>query len=92
MAAANGSIRDVLSLLGKRDIGSLLIEGGATLHGAAWDEGAVDFVRLYIAPTTLGAGVALLPGRHFSSSELIERRVETLGPDVMIEGYGHGPR
>lgn len=92
VSAGNGSIRSVLALLGARQVGSLLLEGGATIHGAAWDEEVVDFVRLYVAPRSLGGGVPLLPGRHFASSELIERRVETLGPDVLIEGYVHGPR
>ena len=29
-----------------RQVGSLLLEGGAALHRAAWDERLVDFVRL----------------------------------------------
>jgi riboflavin biosynthesis pyrimidine reductase len=67
-----------------------LLEGGAAVHGAAWDEGIVDYVRLYVTPQTLGAGgVAMLDGRGFSSTELLERRVEALDPDVMIEGYVH---
>jgi riboflavin biosynthesis pyrimidine reductase len=73
-------------------VASLLLEGGATLHGAAWDEDMVDFVRLYVTPHMLGRGVALLPDRQFSSAALVERQVATLGPDVLIEGYVHGPR
>jgi diaminohydroxyphosphoribosylaminopyrimidine deaminase / 5-amino-6-(5-phosphoribosylamino)uracil reductase len=92
IATPDGSLRSALRVLGDRHIGSLMLEGGATVHAAAWDEAVVDFVRLYVAPRALGGGVALLPNCHFSSSELIERRVETLGPDVMIEGYVHGPR
>jgi hypothetical protein len=34
----------------------------------------------------------LLEGSTFSSAALIERRVEPLGQDVVIEGYVHGPR
>jgi len=89
---SDGTFRSALTQLGARHIGSLILEGGATLHAAAWRESSVDFVRLYVAPRTLGGGVALLPGCHFSSSELIGRRVEPLGPDVLIEGYVHGPR
>jgi riboflavin biosynthesis pyrimidine reductase len=63
------------------------------LHGAAWDEGLVDYVRLYVTPHVLGPrGVPLLPDRAFSSAALHERRVMTLGPDVLIEGYVHGTR
>jgi diaminohydroxyphosphoribosylaminopyrimidine deaminase/5-amino-6-(5-phosphoribosylamino)uracil reductase len=82
-----------LKRLGERGIGSLLLEGGAALHAAAWDEGLVDFMRLYVTPHVLGAeGVPLLDGRTFVSDALIDRRVEPLGRDVLIEGYVHGPR
>jgi diaminohydroxyphosphoribosylaminopyrimidine deaminase/5-amino-6-(5-phosphoribosylamino)uracil reductase len=73
-------------------IQSLVIEGGAELHAAVWDEDLVDYVQLYVTPAWLGqAGVPLLEGRDFSSASLIERRVEQLGPDVLIEGYVHRP-
>jgi riboflavin biosynthesis pyrimidine reductase len=62
------------------------------VHAAAWDEHVVDFVRLYVTPHVLGAaGVPLLCDRSFSSAELIRRRVEPLGPDMLIEGYVHRP-
>src|SRR5207253_11196908 len=37
--AADGSFRSALDRLGTREIGSLLLEGGAAMHRAAWDEG-----------------------------------------------------
>ena len=81
-----------LEPLTERKIGSLLLEGGALLHQAAWDEGLVDFVRLYVTPHVLGpGGVGFLSGRRFATADLLERRVETLGPDVLIEGYVHRP-
>jgi diaminohydroxyphosphoribosylaminopyrimidine deaminase/5-amino-6-(5-phosphoribosylamino)uracil reductase len=81
-----------LRCLGARGIGSLLLEGGAALHAAAWDEGLVDFVRLYVTPHVLGPeGVPLLDGRPFRSEALVDLRVEALGADVLIEGYVHGP-
>ena len=50
-----------------------MIEGGAALHAAAWDEGVVDAVQLYVAPVWLGAdGVPLLGGRGFASTALLE--------------------
>jgi diaminohydroxyphosphoribosylaminopyrimidine deaminase/5-amino-6-(5-phosphoribosylamino)uracil reductase len=88
----DGTLRHALRRLGDLQIESLLLEGGSTLHGAAWDEDVVDFVRVYVSPRLLGGGVALLPGRQFSTSALVERQVGVVGSDVMIEGYVHGPR
>jgi diaminohydroxyphosphoribosylaminopyrimidine deaminase/5-amino-6-(5-phosphoribosylamino)uracil reductase len=91
--APDRTLGSALRLLGERGIASLLIEGGAALHAAAWDEGVADFVRMYVTPHTLGAGgVRFLADRPFSSAGLHEARVELLGPDVLIEGYVHGPR
>jgi diaminohydroxyphosphoribosylaminopyrimidine deaminase/5-amino-6-(5-phosphoribosylamino)uracil reductase len=91
--AADLTFRAALEPLAARQIGSLLLEGGAGVHGAAWDEGLVDFVRLYVTPHVLGDGaVPLLPDRSFSSADLRERRIVPLGPDVLIEGYVHGSR
>jgi diaminohydroxyphosphoribosylaminopyrimidine deaminase/5-amino-6-(5-phosphoribosylamino)uracil reductase len=91
--AEGGSVRAALERLARRQITSLLLEGGAALHAAAWDEGVVDYVRLYVTPHTLGPGaVRLLDGRPFSADTLGERREEALGPDLLIEGYVHGAR
>ena len=63
------------------------------MHAAAWDEGLVDFVRLYVTPIALGrGGVPFLEQSRLSRRPtLIERRVEALGADVLIEGYVHRP-
>jgi diaminohydroxyphosphoribosylaminopyrimidine deaminase / 5-amino-6-(5-phosphoribosylamino)uracil reductase len=84
------SFRTALERLAGHDIGSLLLEGGAAVHAAAWDEGLVDLVRLYVTPRMLGAdAVPLLADRAFSTTDLDRRRVTPLGPDVMVEGYVH---
>lgn len=89
----DGSLHSALHVLSARGVSSLLIEGGAALHGAAWDAGVVDYIRLYVTPHTFGAeGLRFLPSRRVSWMELPERRVTPLGPDVLIEGYVHGPR
>ena len=93
IVSTDGTIRSGLRALGDRSVTSLLLEGGARLHEAAWLEHVVDYVRVYTTPRSLGPhGVKLLNGRDFSTSELIEPHVESLGPDVMTEGYVHGPR
>ena len=87
---ADGTFRSALERLAMRRIESLLLEGGAEVHAAAWDEGLIDFVSLYVTPHVLGSnGVRLLLDRPFRSVDLHDRRVETLGPDVLIEGYVH---
>lgn len=81
-----------LRRLGARKIGSLLLEGGAALHAAAWQEGVADFVRLYVTPHVLGPdAVRLLDGCGFDSTALYDRQAYPLGPDVLIEGYVHRP-
>ncbi len=80
-------LRQLLSF----DIQSVLIEGGAGVHAAAWDAGIVDYVQVYITPHVLGGGVPFLDARDFTFSALIESRIDVRGPDVIIEGYVHRP-
>jgi diaminohydroxyphosphoribosylaminopyrimidine deaminase/5-amino-6-(5-phosphoribosylamino)uracil reductase len=91
--ASGATFRDALDLLGTLGIGSILLEGGATLHASAWREQAVDFVRLYVTPQALGpGGVPLLDGQAWSWMQLFDQRIEPIGPDTLIEGYVHRPR
>lgn len=93
VVAADGSVRDALGVLGRRGISSLLLEGGAALCEAAWSEGVVDCLRLYVTPHVLGkGGLRFLGGRPLSSLGMIEPRIEPLGPDVLMEGYVHRSR
>ena len=91
--ARDGSFRAAIEELARREIGSLLLEGGAEVIASAWDEQLVDCVSVYVTPHVLGhAGVALLPGRDGVTAALTDRVVQTLGPDVLIEGYVHRAR
>ncbi len=92
MSVEGTSITAAVRALGQHGIQSILIEGGAAIHQAAWDEGIVDYVQLYVAPMLLGSrGPALLPGRAFAPASLVEQQVRSLGPDVLIEGYVYRP-
>jgi diaminohydroxyphosphoribosylaminopyrimidine deaminase/5-amino-6-(5-phosphoribosylamino)uracil reductase len=72
------------------DIHSVLLEGGADVHAAAWDAGVVDSVHLYVTPHAIGAGgLPLLDGRSFSTAALFDARLDVRGADVVIEGYVH---
>jgi diaminohydroxyphosphoribosylaminopyrimidine deaminase/5-amino-6-(5-phosphoribosylamino)uracil reductase len=84
--------RSAVQALVDFDIQSVILEGGAAVHGAAWAAGVVDFVQLYIAPAMIGeGGVPLLAGQPLSLAGLVETRIRQLGPDVLIEGYVHRP-
>lgn len=86
------TFKDALLRLGERRVLSLLLEGGALIHRAAWEEHVVDFVRLYMTPQTLGAdAVAFMAGAPLATATLVNRHVEPLGDDVLIEGYVHRP-
>ena len=92
IAVEGGGIAPALRQLAGLGIQSVVLEGGAALHAAAWDEGVVDYVQLYVAPHALGTGgVPLLDGRAFSPAALVDAGVDQLGPDVLIEGYVHRP-
>ena len=56
-------IAAALAELGRREITSLLLEGGPTLAGSFLDAGEIDELRLFIAPIVLGgAGARPLAG------------------------------
>jgi riboflavin biosynthesis pyrimidine reductase len=64
---------------------SLLIEGGPTLHRAAWAARVVDQVRVYVTPHRLGPGGLPwgMPATFSLSGPGV--RVTPLGPDVLLE-------
>jgi diaminohydroxyphosphoribosylaminopyrimidine deaminase/5-amino-6-(5-phosphoribosylamino)uracil reductase len=85
-------ISAALRQLVARDIHSVVLEGGGGLHAAAWREGVVDYLQMYVAPVVLGGHGARVPdARGFSTASLSETSIRLLGPDVLIEGYVHRP-
>jgi diaminohydroxyphosphoribosylaminopyrimidine deaminase/5-amino-6-(5-phosphoribosylamino)uracil reductase len=86
----NGDLRRAFDMLGRRQVMSLVLEGGVTLQAAAWRAGLVDAVHLYIAPVSLGPrGVPWLDTSTLSVAALEDRRVMPCGRDVFMEGYVH---
>jgi diaminohydroxyphosphoribosylaminopyrimidine deaminase/5-amino-6-(5-phosphoribosylamino)uracil reductase len=88
--AGRPNLRTVISELGRRDLLSVLLEPGPTLHQAALDAGLVDKVRLFYAPSLAGlsSGMQQFRGRaHSHLRELLYLRMEIFGPDFAVEGY-----
>jgi diaminohydroxyphosphoribosylaminopyrimidine deaminase / 5-amino-6-(5-phosphoribosylamino)uracil reductase len=84
-------------LLGKLEITSLLIEGGAMVNWAALVSDIVDKVFLYYAPKIL-AGTGSIPfaagsgfGRMSEAAYVKSIRLHRFGEDFAVEGYLHDP-
>jgi diaminohydroxyphosphoribosylaminopyrimidine deaminase/5-amino-6-(5-phosphoribosylamino)uracil reductase len=83
----------VLEMLGKREITSVMVEGGGLLLGSLFDDGLVDKVVAFIAPIIIGGGRAILSvsgegvERVADASRLERISVEKFDDDVMISGY-----
>ena len=89
----SGDLREDLRALVRFDISTLLLEGGAMMHAAAWRAGVIDRVHVIVAPTALGEdGVKFFDGIDVPMSELIPVRVDRLGPDTWMEADVHGHR
>jgi len=97
-------LADVMRHLGKREITSLLIEGGATVNWTALSSGVVDKLFLYYAPKILGEGsvpfaarqeaVAHPISQHISEHGAIQARhlqLHQFGEDFAVEGYLRDP-
>ena len=83
-------LRELMSALGSRGVDSVLLEGGARLHGSAFAAGIVNEAVAYVAPKAVcdaaapgpvaGAGVPLMAdARQFGAPH-----VDVLGSDVRI--------
>jgi diaminohydroxyphosphoribosylaminopyrimidine deaminase/5-amino-6-(5-phosphoribosylamino)uracil reductase len=87
------SLPALLDELGKRNLLSLLVEGGGEVHAAFFAEGLVDKLYVYLAPTLIGGRDA--PGplggsgiEHLAdAARLRDVDVARLGEDLLISGY-----
>ena len=86
---AGRTMRDGLVRLARREITSLVLEGGRRLHESAWRGGIVDHVQIFVAPKTLGRRAVPWLDRRELFGALEPRRMRACGPDLLIEGYVH---
>lgn len=94
-AAGKGRGIDLVSALAelaRRRVVSLLVEGGARVHGALLDAELVDRVAVFIAPCLLGdaQGLPLAAGQKprtlADAFRLVEPELLSLGDDVLVRG------
>ena len=89
-AVGRVAVRPLLRALGEKGIDSLLVEGGSGIHGAFFDEGAVDEVVVYVAPKVVGGADAPGPVAGTGAARMAEStalgcpRAHALGDDLKI--------
>ncbi|MDD5349747.1 MAG: bifunctional diaminohydroxyphosphoribosylaminopyrimidine deaminase/5-amino-6-(5-phosphoribosylamino)uracil reductase RibD [Chthoniobacteraceae bacterium] len=83
-------LREVLADLGRRNVTSVLIEGGMRVLGEAFDERLVNQVCFYVAPLLLGGPVLATGGLGVGSSaeapRIVNPAYERFGDDVRMTG------
>ena len=93
-------LAEVMRHLGKHEITSVLIEGGATVNWTALSSGVVDKLFLYYAPKILGEGSVPFTAsqgagtHHVSQHQAIQARnlqLHQFGEDFAVEGYLRDP-
>lgn len=84
-------LNEVLGYLGKIGICSLLVEGGAKVHGSFLEKALVDRVMLFVAPLFGGSsGTPLLSGFSVDDNENAPKLKNVIykqcGEDLLIQG------
>jgi diaminohydroxyphosphoribosylaminopyrimidine deaminase/5-amino-6-(5-phosphoribosylamino)uracil reductase len=82
-------LHQILQQLGSADITSVLVEGGAGVHGAFLREKLLDQVYLFIAPYFIGeAGTPLTAGYRIGKEKicLAKTTTELVGQDILVQG------
>jgi diaminohydroxyphosphoribosylaminopyrimidine deaminase/5-amino-6-(5-phosphoribosylamino)uracil reductase len=87
----NKSLRTILKELGRREITSVLIEGGSEILSQALDERLIDKVQLYVAPLLTGGDLLAFSGRGAGSTAAAVRlnriTYRKIGNDIRVTCY-----
>src|SRR5699024_7041751 len=84
------TVSDVLNYLGKQEITSLLVEGGATVHSSFMEATAFQQILLYMSPKIIGGSSAYPVVGGEGVTEMHEAvllhftNIEQIGPDIKI--------
>lgn len=86
-------LKELMKILGKEKIDSVLIEGGGTLSFSALKEKIVDKVRFYIAPKLIGGvnSKSCIEGEGFynlcDAVKLKDLTYRQIDNDLIVQGY-----
>ncbi|HEY2801050.1 MAG TPA: bifunctional diaminohydroxyphosphoribosylaminopyrimidine deaminase/5-amino-6-(5-phosphoribosylamino)uracil reductase RibD [Chthoniobacterales bacterium] len=84
-------LQSVLEDLGRKEVTSVLIEGGGNLLSQAFAARLVDKVQFYVAPLFTGGPVPAVGGRGAASTgggaHLRNVHYERIGSDLCVSGY-----
>jgi diaminohydroxyphosphoribosylaminopyrimidine deaminase / 5-amino-6-(5-phosphoribosylamino)uracil reductase len=85
------SLDSVLRDLGRKEITSVLIEGGGAVLGQFFDQRLADKIQFYVAPILSGGLVLAVPGtgadKTANSIRLGDIRFQRIGLDISVAGY-----
>ena len=86
-------LRILMEKLAEREITSILVEGGGTIHFSMLNSGLVDKIYAFIAPKIIGGAKSLtaVEGIGFEklsdAVELENFTAEKIGTDILLSGY-----
>ena len=86
-------LKQLLKELGKREITSVMVEGGSSIMGSMFDQGLVDKIVAFIAPVIIGGENARTPVGGQGVEKLCDAyrlhriKIDRLEDYVMITGY-----
>jgi len=85
------SLASVLKDLGRRNITSVLIEGGGEVLGEALDNQLIDKLQIYLGPILTGGPVIAFPGKGVEKTadapRLRDIEYQRLGQTISFSGY-----
>lgn len=94
LPARKGSvdIGELLKLLGKRGVVTVLVEGGGKVLGSLFDQRLVDKVLAFVSPVIIGGREAARVGgngvHHMAEALRLSRvDIKIFGDDILVSGY-----
>jgi diaminohydroxyphosphoribosylaminopyrimidine deaminase/5-amino-6-(5-phosphoribosylamino)uracil reductase len=87
------NLRRLMQKLGKEQVQSVLVEGGATIAWSCLAAGIIDKVIFFLAPKLIGGQQApsAIGGKGFAklsdAIQLTDLSIKRIGSDIKIEGY-----